>query len=64
MVDIEHERARYSLRAGDPIEITHHGQRVTLQRDEPVDLEIPPAPERTRPSQPPGREPARRPVRR
>jgi alpha,alpha-trehalose phosphorylase len=64
MVDIQHERARYSLRAGEPIEITHHDQRVTLERDQPLELEIPQAPERARPRQPPGREPARRQVRR
>ena len=51
--------ARYSLLSGDPLPITHHGQRVTLGH-ETVTLDIPAVEPRPSPSQPPGREPMAR----
>lgn len=60
MVEIDGGQARYTLREGPSLEITHHGDRVTIAPDEPVSRPIPPAPARPAPSQPPGRTPARR----
>jgi alpha,alpha-trehalose phosphorylase len=51
--------ATYALRAGAPLTLCHHGQRLTVATDAPVTCAIPPAPARERPSQPPGRQPVR-----
>jgi alpha,alpha-trehalose phosphorylase len=59
-VEIDSARARYSLVDGTPLEITHHGARVTVAPGDTLELEIPAIKSRPRPSQPPGREPARR----
>jgi alpha,alpha-trehalose phosphorylase len=58
-VEVGHEQASYALLDGDPIEISHHGQRVTVGTGEPQVLAIPAAPVRKPPSQPPGRAPGR-----
>ncbi len=60
LVDVRHDQASYALLDGEPLEIAHHGQRATIERDQPSVIAIPPASARERPSQPPGREPARR----
>ena len=60
-VQVTHAQARYALADGDPLEIMHHGQRVGLTAGKPRTRPIPPASFRPRPSQPPGREPVRRP---
>jgi alpha,alpha-trehalose phosphorylase len=60
LVDVHHRHATYSLLSGSPLVIVHHGQRTTLEPEKPVELPIPPAPQRKRPEQPPGRAPARR----
>jgi alpha,alpha-trehalose phosphorylase len=44
---------------GPPLEITHHGQPVTVS-SQPVSRDIPAMPIPPRPAQPPGREAARR----
>jgi alpha,alpha-trehalose phosphorylase len=59
-VEVRDGQATYSLTEGAALEITHHGDRVTVPPDEPLTLEIPPAPQRPEPRQPPGREPRRR----
>ncbi len=59
-VDVVHERATYTLLEGEPLDITHHGTAASVTADEPVELDIPPAPAGEPPRQPPGREPARR----
>jgi trehalose/maltose hydrolase-like predicted phosphorylase len=59
-VEITHAEASYTLADGDPLEIVHHGQPVRLSAGKPLARPIPSAPSRPRPSQPPGREPARR----
>jgi alpha,alpha-trehalose phosphorylase len=59
-VEIHTEEATYSLESGDPLEIEHHGDAITISTDEPVTRPIPRAPHRARPRQPPGREPRRR----
>jgi alpha,alpha-trehalose phosphorylase len=58
--EITRDRAEYSLRDGDPLEITHHGHLVTLTTSEPVSVEIPPITPGQPPTQPPGRSPTRR----
>jgi len=52
--------ALYELKEGDPLDFRHYGQPAHVTTDEPVKLPIPPVPDRPRPRQPPGREPARR----
>jgi len=52
--------ARYQLRSGEPIELTHHGERLTVSTAAPVVRPIPPAPVHPTPTQPPGRAPVRR----
>ena len=59
-VEVTHAEARYTLADGDPLEIVHHGQPVSLSAGKPQARPIPAAPSRTRPSQPSGREPAHR----
>jgi len=52
--------AVYTLLEGEPVQLSHHGQPFVLTRSEPVTHPVPPAPDRPRPSQPPGREPFHR----
>jgi alpha,alpha-trehalose phosphorylase len=59
-VEVKPREASYTLLAGEPLEIGHHGERFELSRDEAVARPVPPAPAREAPRQPPGREPARR----
>jgi alpha,alpha-trehalose phosphorylase len=59
-VEIKHREARYTMVEGDPLEVTHHGNAVTIATDGPVTVPIPPALARERPKQPRGRAPIRR----
>jgi alpha,alpha-trehalose phosphorylase len=59
-VEVTHAEATYTLTDGDPLEIVHHGQPVSLSAGTPQARPIPAAPSRPRPSQPPGREPVHR----
>jgi alpha,alpha-trehalose phosphorylase len=59
-VEATHREATYTLAHGDPLEIMHHGQHLTLSAGKPQSLAIPPVSPRPRPSQPPGREPIHR----
>ncbi|MDT4986134.1 MAG: alpha,alpha-trehalose phosphorylase, partial [Micromonosporaceae bacterium] len=52
--------ATYSLAAGDPVELAHHGEAFTLVAGQPVVRAIPPVEPGPRPTQPPGRQPRRR----
>jgi len=52
--------ARYQLRTGAPIELSHHGERLTVTAAAPVTRPIPPVPVHPTATQPPGRAPARR----
>ena len=59
-VDVDHERARYSIVSGAPLSLWHHGEEFTVQHGSPVERAIPsiiPGPE---PQQPPGRPPGLR----
>jgi alpha,alpha-trehalose phosphorylase len=61
MVEVEQQRATYSLvDGGASLEITHHGERVTVTAKRPLARPIPRPPRREAPRQPPGRAPARR----
>jgi alpha,alpha-trehalose phosphorylase len=60
MVEVSHERAHYSLLDGQPLEISHHGDRVTVSAEKALTLEIPSIPARAAPEQPAGRAPASR----
>src|SRR4051812_14075222 len=51
--------ATYTLLAGEPLVITHHGERLHLD-DQPVTAALPDRVHRPRPSQPQGRAPRRR----
>ncbi len=59
-VDVADGHATYTLLAGSALEITHHGEKVTVTNERPLDLPIPPAPQLEPPTQPRGRAPARR----
>jgi alpha,alpha-trehalose phosphorylase len=60
LVEIRPSEACYSLLQGEPLELSHHRDPVTIVPGQPVERPIPPAPTRPRPSQPLGRSPARR----
>jgi alpha,alpha-trehalose phosphorylase len=59
-VEVTDGRARYTLMGGAPLEITHHGEALTVAPGEPVTREVPPRPDRAAPTQPHGRAPAQR----
>jgi alpha,alpha-trehalose phosphorylase len=59
-VAVGRREARYTLLDGEPLEVAHHGDAVTLAPDGPVGRPIPAAPDLPAPRQPPGRAPARR----
>ena len=59
-VKVTRAEARYSLADGEPLEVLHHGAKVTVSAGKPQVRAIPAAPARPRPSQPPGREPVQR----
>ena len=59
-VEVTHDQARYSLLQGPPLQITHHGQTITVTTHEPVTCPIPEIAAGESPRQPLGRSPARR----
>ncbi|MEA2144825.1 MAG: alpha,alpha-trehalose phosphorylase, partial [Solirubrobacteraceae bacterium] len=59
-VEVQRQRARYSLLAGDALALIHHGEVITVGPEAPTDVPIPPAPPQEAVTQPPGRQPARR----
>ena len=60
-VEVTTGSAKYSVCQGEePVRILHHGEALTLTGSEPIVRPIPQAPERSEPSQPPGRAPRRR----
>jgi len=56
-VTVDRTDARYELLGGEALELRHHGDDFTLQPGTPEIRDVPPAPQRTRPAQPPGRSP-------
>ncbi|MFL5820389.1 MAG: glycoside hydrolase family 65 protein [Solirubrobacteraceae bacterium] len=59
-VEVDNHRARYSLLRGQPLEVAHHREALTVSPGEAVTRPIPPVSSRAAPAQPPGRAPARR----
>ena len=59
-VEVADSQALYRLTDGEALEITHYGERFTIQPTEPLTLKVPPTPQRPEPHQPPGRAPVRR----
>jgi alpha,alpha-trehalose phosphorylase len=59
-VEMRPGEATYELLEGEPIDVHHHGARITLSIGEPVVRTVPPAPPVAPVSQPPGRAPQRR----
>jgi alpha,alpha-trehalose phosphorylase len=58
--EITRTTAKYSLADGEPIEIVHDGEKLSLAADKPLTRPMAAIPPRPRPSQPAGREPMRR----
>ena len=58
-VEVKHSSACYLLRDHEPIHITHHGKKVALEADKPLDLPISAQPRKPAPAQPHGRAPLR-----
>jgi alpha,alpha-trehalose phosphorylase len=56
-VEIFHGRVTYEVKAGGPIMISHYGEEAEIAAGDPVTLQIPAAPDRPAPKQPPGCEP-------
>jgi alpha,alpha-trehalose phosphorylase len=56
-VSITQDSAHYELLDGEPLDIVHHGERLSLARDAPQTRPLLPAPPRHKPDQPPGRTP-------
>ena len=59
-VEVTHRHARYTLIDGEALDVEHHGDPITLQPDQTLELDIPPIRRRPTPVQPPGREPLKR----
>ena len=59
-VDVRPDGAHYELLDGEPLEILHHGEAVTVAPGSPQHGDIPPAARRVPPEPPPGRSPPRR----
>ncbi len=56
-VEVRPEEATYELLQGDPLDLMHHGERITLTSGEPLTCPVPPPPEFPLPKSPHGREP-------
>jgi alpha,alpha-trehalose phosphorylase len=59
-VEVTRAEVTYTLLDGDALELTHHGEAITVSAGRPVLRSIPPPPARPRPSQPAGRAPISR----
>jgi alpha,alpha-trehalose phosphorylase len=59
-IGVSQKEVTYTLTRGDPLEITHHGEALTVGIEEAVKRPIPRLVPREAPSQPRGRAPARR----
>jgi len=59
-VEVEAGTARYSLLEGAPLQISHHGEKLTISAERAETREIPPPPVHPAPTQPRGRAPVRR----
>jgi alpha,alpha-trehalose phosphorylase len=59
-VDVNQKQATYTLRAGEPLDVRHFDEEVTVSADAPQKRRIPRLPARESPHQPRGRTPVRR----
>jgi alpha,alpha-trehalose phosphorylase len=59
-VDAQRDQTRYELLEGEPLEIIHHGERITVRLDAPQTCKLPSLARRATPEPPPGRVPPRR----
>ncbi len=59
-VEVNEGGATYTLQRGSALEVSHFGETLKLSAGVPVRRAVPEAPQRERPTQPPGREPRRR----
>jgi len=59
-VGIRSDAAQYELLDGKPLEILHHGERLTVTMDSRQTRPLPPTPQRPAPQPPPGRSPTLR----
>jgi alpha,alpha-trehalose phosphorylase len=57
-VHIAHDAAQYELLAGEPLEIRHYGEDVTVTAGTPERRPLPPLPQYPAPGQPAGRSPS------
>jgi alpha,alpha-trehalose phosphorylase len=57
-VELAGDEATYSLLDGEPLELIHHEERITVTQGSPVTQPLPPVPNWPAPRQPPGRAPA------
>jgi alpha,alpha-trehalose phosphorylase len=56
-VEATPQTASYVLLEGEPLDVTHHGERITVTTSDVVTRPIPPPPEHPTPTQPAGRGP-------
>ncbi len=59
-VEVTATDATYRLLDGSSLKVKHHGDEITLSKDEPITRSIPPVKAGPRPTQPPGRVPMER----
>ena len=59
-VEVNAREASYQLLDGSPLPVKHHGEEITISKDEAVTRPIPPIKAGPRPTQPPGRAPTPR----
>lgn len=59
-VETDGRTASYTLVAGEPLRLRHHGTELTVGTKQPETRPVPPVPQLERPEQPPGREPVAR----
>jgi alpha,alpha-trehalose phosphorylase len=59
-VEVDHERARYSIVSGAPLSLAHHGEEFRVEHGSPVQHAIPAITSGPEPQQPPGRAPGLR----
>jgi len=56
-VNVRADAARYQLHEGEPLELLHHGEQLTVTAESPQTRPVPPSPTRRTPRTPPGRSP-------
>jgi alpha,alpha-trehalose phosphorylase len=60
LVEIQHDETQYTLAEGEPLELLHYGNQLTVDQERPLTVAIRPEPARDPPTQPAHRAPARR----